>query len=232
MRLDKFIAENTGLTRSQATKAIRQSAVKINGEIEKNSARKISQDDEIYFEDTLLTWLDNGQYFMLNKPQGYICSNEDGDYPTIYQFFDYPLAGKLHSAGRLDVDTTGLVLLTDDGQWSHRITSPKHHCEKTYLVTLADPVEAHYAQTFEEGILLRGEKTPTKPAKLEILDDYNVNLTISEGRYHQVKRMFAALGNKVEALHRWKIGAVILDENLEEGEYRALTPEEIASLGS
>ncbi|OOF42698.1 16S rRNA pseudouridine(516) synthase [Rodentibacter rarus] len=232
MRLDKFIAENTGLTRSQATKAIRQSAVKINGEIEKNSARKISQDDEIYFEDTLLTWLDNGQYFMLNKPQGYICSNEDGDYPTIYQFFDYPLAGKLHSAGRLDVDTTGLVLLTDDGQWSHRITSPKHHCEKNYLVTLADPVEAHYAQTFEEGILLRGEKTPTKPAKLEILDDYNVNLTISEGRYHQVKRMFAALGNKVEALHRWKIGAVILDENLEEGEYRALTPEEIASLGS
>ncbi|OOF42465.1 16S rRNA pseudouridine(516) synthase [Rodentibacter rarus] len=232
MRLDKFIAENTGLTRSQATKAIRQSAVKINGEIEKNSARKISQDDEIYFEDTLLTWLDNGQYFMLNKPQGYICSNEDGDYPTIYQFFDYPLAGKLHSAGRLDVDTTGLVLLTDDGQWSHRITSPKHHCEKTYLVTLADPVEAHYAQTFEEGILLRGEKTPTKPAKLEILDDYNMNLTISEGRYHQVKRMFAALGNKVEALHRWKIGTVILDENLEEGEYRALTPEEIASLGS
>ncbi|OOF37713.1 16S rRNA pseudouridine(516) synthase RsuA [Rodentibacter heidelbergensis] len=232
MRLDKFIAENTGLTRSQATKAIRQSAVKINGEIEKNSARKITQEDEIYFEETLLTWLDSGQYFMLNKPQGYICSNEDGDYPTIYQFFDYPLAGKLHSAGRLDVDTTGLVLLTDDGQWSHRITSPKHHCEKTYLVTLADPVEAHYAQTFEEGILLRGEKTPTKPAKLEILDDYNVNLTISEGRYHQVKRMFAALGNKVEALHRWKIGAVILDENLEEGEYRALTPEEIASLGS
>lgn len=230
MRLDKFIAENTGLTRSQASKAIRQSAVKINGKIEKNSARKISQDDEIYFEETLLTWLENGQYFMLNKPQGYICSNDDGDYPTVYQFFDYPLAGKLHSAGRLDVDTTGLILLTDDGQWSHRITSPKHHCDKTYLVTLADPVEPHYAQTFVEGILLRGEKTPTKPAKLEILDDYNVNLTISEGRYHQVKRMFAALGNKVVGLHRWKIGAVVLDENLEEGEYRPLTQSEIDSL--
>lgn len=230
MRLDKFIAENTGLTRSQATKAIRQSAVKINGEIEKNSARKISKEDEIYFEETLLSWLESGQYFMLNKPQGYICSNDDGDYPTIYQFFDYPLYGKLHSAGRLDVDTTGLVLLTDDGQWSHRITSPKHHCEKTYLVTLADPVEPHYAQTFEEGILLRGEKTPTTPAKLEILDDYNVNLTISEGRYHQVKRMFAALGNKVVGLHRWKIGTVELDETLEEGEYRPLTQIEINSL--
>ena len=167
---------------------------------------------------------------MLNKPQGYVCSNDDGDYPNIYQFFDYPLTGKLHSAGRLDVDTTGLVLLTDDGQWSHRITSPKHHCEKTYLVTLADPVETHYAQACTEGILLRGEKTPTKPAKLEILDDYNVNLTLSEGRYHQVKRMFAALGNKVIGLHRWKIGDVVLDESLQEGEFRPLTPEEIENL--
>ena len=182
MRLDKFIAENTGLTRSQATKAIRQSAVKINGEIVKSGSVQISQEDEIYFEDQLLTWVEEGQYFMLNKPQGCVCSNDDGDYPTIYQFFDYPLAGKLHSAGRLDVDTTGLVLLTDDGQWSHRITSPKHHCEKTYLVTLADPVEENYATACAEGILLRGEKEPTKPAKLEILDDYNVNLTISEGR--------------------------------------------------
>ena len=116
MRLDKFIAENTGLTRSQATKAIRQSAVKINGEIVKNGATKVSQEDEIYFEDELLTWVEEGQYFMLYKPQGYVCSHDDGDYPTIYQFFEPPLSGKLHSAGRLDVDTTGLVLLTDDGQ--------------------------------------------------------------------------------------------------------------------
>ena len=228
MRLDKFLAENTGLTRSQANKALRQSAVTINGEIEKNGATKISREDEICFEGELLPWVEDGLYFMLYKPQGYVCSNDDGDYPTIYQFFDYPLAGKLHSTGRLDVDTTGLVLLTDDGQWSHRITSPKHHCEKTYLVTLADPVESHYMQACEEGILLRGEKEPTKPAKLEILDDYNVNLTISEGRYHQVKRMFAALGNKVTALHRWKIGAIELDENLTEGEFRALSETEIS----
>ena len=166
---------------------------------------------------------------MLYKPQGYVCSHDDGEYPTVFQFFDYPLMNKLHTAGRLDVDTTGLVLLTDDGQWSHRITSPKHHCEKTYLVTLADPVEAFYAQQLAEGILLRGEKEPCLPAKMEILDDYNVNLTISEGRYHQVKRMFAALGNKVEALHRWRIGDIVLDESLEEGEYRTLSDEEIGS---
>lgn len=230
MRLDKFLAEQTGLTRSQANKALRQSAVQINGKIEKSGATKVSVEDEIYFDGERLTWFEAGHYIMLNKPQGYVCSNDDGDYPTIYQFFDYPLAGKLHSAGRLDVDTTGLVLLTDDGQWSHRITSPKHHCEKTYLVTLTDPVENHYQQACAEGILLRGEKHPTKPAKLEIIDDYNVNLTLSEGRYHQVKRMFAALGNKVIGLHRWKIGDVVLDEQLEEGEYRPLSAEELNAL--
>lgn len=230
MRLDKFLAEQTGLTRSQANRALRQGSVQINGKIEKNSALKISAEDEIYFEGERLTWVESGQYIMLYKPQGYVCSHDEGDYPTIYQLFDYPLAAKLHSAGRLDLDTTGLVLLTDDGQWSHRITSPKYHCEKTYLVTLADPVENHYQQACEEGILLRGEKSLTKPAKLEIIDDYNVNLTLSEGRYHQVKRMFAALGNKVIALHRWKIGEVVLDEQLAEGEYRSLTSEELTSL--
>lgn len=229
MRLDKFIAENTGLTRSQAAKVLKNGVVTVNGNIEKSGAAKISQEDEIYYEDQKLDWVEEGQYFMLYKPQGYICSHDDGEYPTVFQFFDYPLMTKLHTAGRLDVDTTGLVLLTDDGKWSHRITSPKHHCEKTYLVTLADPVEDFYAQRLAEGILLRGEKEPTLPAQLEILDDYNVNLTISEGRYHQVKRMFAALGNKVEALHRWRIGDVVLDERLEEGEFRPLTSEEIAS---
>lgn len=229
MRLDKFIAEQTGLTRSQAAKALKSGVVSVNEEIEKSGARKVSAEDTIRYEGELLEWLEGGQYFMLYKPQGYVCSHDDGEYPTVFQFFDYPLMNKLHTAGRLDVDTTGLILLTDDGQWSHRITSPKHHCEKTYLVTLADPVEAFYAQQLAEGILLRGEKEPCLPAKMEILDDYNVNLTISEGRYHQVKRMFAALGNKVEALHRWRIGDIVLDESLEEGEYRALSDKEIGS---
>lgn len=227
MRLDKFIAENTGLTRSQAAKELKAGLVSVNGEIVKNGALKISKLDEICYEGEPLEWVETGQYFMLNKPQGCVCSHDDGDYPTVFQFFDYPLSGRLHTAGRLDVDTTGLVLLTDDGKWSHRITSPKHHCEKTYLVTLADPIEDFYTEKLQEGILLRGEKTPTLPAQMEIIDDYNVNLTISEGRYHQVKRMFAALGNKVVALHRWRIGNIVLDENLEEGEFRPLSEQEI-----
>lgn len=229
MRLDKFIAENTGLTRSQAARALKSGLVTVNGKLEKSGSVKIGDTDEICYEGERLEWVDEGQYFMLYKPQGYVCSHDDGEYPTVFQFFDYPLMTKLHTVGRLDVDTTGLVLLTDDGKWSHRITSPKHHCEKTYLVTLADPVEDFYAKKLAEGILLRGEREPCLPAKMEVIDDYNVNLTISEGRYHQVKRMFAALGNKVEALHRWRIGDVVLDENLEEGEYRPLSEQEVES---
>lgn len=228
-RLDKFLSEYTGLSRSQATKALRQNLVKVNQQLVKDGALKVSLEDVVEFDGETLEWVSGNQYFLLYKPEGYVCSHDDGEYPTVYQFFDYPLSSRLHTAGRLDVDTTGLVLLTDDGQWSHRITSPKYHCEKTYLVTLADPVEDFYLEQCAQGILLKGEKQPTKPAQIEIIDDYNLNLTIVEGKYHQVKRMFAALGNKVIALHRWRIGQIILDPQLEEGQYLALTDAEVQS---
>lgn len=228
-RLDKFLSEYTGLSRSQATKALRQNLVKVNQQLVKDGALKVSPEDVVEFDGETLEWVSGNQYFLLYKPEGYVCSHDDGEYPTVYQFFDYPLSSRLHTAGRLDVDTTGLVLLTDDGQLSHRITSPKYHCKKTYLVTLADPVEDFYLEQCAQGILLKGEKQPTKPAQIEIIDDYNLNLTIVEGKYHQVKRMFAALGNKVIALHRWRIGQIILDPQLEEGQYRALTDAEVQS---
>ncbi|AEC16626.1 16S rRNA pseudouridylate synthase A [Gallibacterium anatis UMN179] len=228
-RLDKFLSEYTGLSRSQATKALRQNLVKVNQQLVKDGALKVSPEDVVEFDGETLEWVSGNQYFLLYKPEGYVCSHDDGEYPTVYQFFDYPLSSRLHTAGRLDVDTTGLVLLTDDGQWSHRITSPKYHYKKTYLVTLAAPVEDFYLEQCAQGILLRGEKQPTKPAQIEIIDDYNLNLTIVEGKYHQVKRMFAALGNKVIALHRWRIGQIILDPQLEEGQYRALTDAEVQS---
>ena len=168
---------------------------------------------------------------MLNKPEGYVCSTDDPDHPTVLYFLDEPVAHKLHAAGRLDIDTTGLVLMTDDGQWSHRITSPRHHCEKTYRVTLESPVSDDTAEQFAKGVQLHNEKDLTKPAVLEILTPTDVRLTISEGRYHQVKRMFAAVGNHVVGLHRERIGAIELDPDLAPGEYRPLTEEEIASVG-
>lgn len=226
MRLDKFLAENIGLSRSQAGKALRQGLVDINGQMEKSANYKVREQDKVCFNGEKIIPYQAGQYIMLHKPQDCVCSHDEQDYPSVLQFFDYPLSHKLHCAGRLDVDTTGLVLLTDDGQWSHRITSPKHHCEKTYLVTTASPIAPHYVQIFLAGILLRGEKTPTQPAKLDILNDTQANLTITEGRYHQVKRMFGALGNRVTALHRWRVGNIVLDENLTQGEWRSLTEEE------
>lgn len=123
------------------------------------------------------------------------------------------------------------MLLTDDGQWSHRITSPRHHCEKTYRVTLEHPVAEDVAQQFAAGIQLHGEKSLTQPARLEEITPTEVLLTLSEGRYHQVKRMFAAVGNHVVGLHRERIGGIVLDADLEPGEYRPLTEDEIASVG-
>jgi 16S rRNA pseudouridine516 synthase len=148
----------------------------------------------------------------------------------VFVLLDEPNIDKLHTVGRLDLDTTGLLLITDDGQWSHKISSPKHECAKTYRAWLADPVADSAIALFAEGVLLRGEKTPTKPAQLEIVSPTECLLTIHEGRYHQVKRMFAAIGNKVEKLHREKIGDFVLDsDTLAEGEYRPLTPAEAAA---
>ena len=231
MRLDKFIAQQLGISRAIAGREIRASRVTVDGEIIKSSAFKLLPEHDVEYDGNPLTQQTGPRYFMLNKPQGYVCSTEDPDHPTVLYFLDEPLAHKLHAAGRLDIDTTGLVLMTDDGQWSHRITSPRQHCEKTYLVTLGSPVSDDTAEQFRKGVQLHNEKDLTKPAVLEVITPTEVRLTISEGRYHQVKRMFAAVGNHVVGLHRERIGEIGLDEDLEPGEYRPLTEEEIASVG-
>ncbi|WP_446469396.1 16S rRNA pseudouridine(516) synthase RsuA [Xenorhabdus stockiae] len=230
MRLDKFLSQQLGISRNDVARELRAGRVTVDNEIIKAGSYKLKPEQTVAYEGTVLEQFDGPRYFMLNKPQGYVCSTDDPANPTILYFIDEPVAQKLHSAGRLDIDTTGLVLLTDDGQWSHRITSPKHHCEKTYLVTLENPISGDTEEKFLSGILLNGEKTLTKPAKLEIIEPQLVRLTISEGRYHQVKRMFAAVGNHVVELHRERIGDIYLDPDLEPGEYRMLTENEIKSI--
>jgi 16S rRNA pseudouridine516 synthase len=136
----------------------------------------------------------------------------------------------LHIAGRLDVDTTGLVLITSDGQWSHKITSPKKDCGKRYLVELAEPIDDSLIQVFADGVELRNEDELTKPALLDIIDSTHVRLTISEGKYHQVKRMFAAVGNRVVNLHREAVGDIELNTDLAAGEWRFLTDAEMKSV--
>ncbi|MEN4927838.1 MAG: 16S rRNA pseudouridine(516) synthase RsuA [Erwinia billingiae] len=230
MRLDKFLSQQLEISRAIALRELRAHKVTVDGEVVRQGAFKLKPENQVEYDGNPLHLQFGPRYFMLNKPQGYVCSTDDPDHPTVLYFLEEPTAYKLHAAGRLDIDTTGLVLMTDDGQWSHRITSPRHHCEKTYLVTLESPVADDTAAQFTAGVQLHNEKDLTKPATLEVVSECQVRLTISEGRYHQVKRMFAAVGNHVVALHRERIGAIVMDEDLGEGEYRPLTAEEIASV--
>ncbi len=229
MRLDKFLSNNTAYSRAQVHRLIRAGDVSVNGECKVKADQKIIDSDEIYLHQELIT-SQPPRYLMLNKPAGYVCANHDSENPTVIDLLNDIRKDDLQIVGRLDKDTTGLVLITDDGQWNHKITAPVSHCQKTYLVTLADSISQETATLFKQGILLDGEKKLTAPADLELLGSHQAKLTISEGKYHQVKRMFAAVGNKVIGLHREKIGNLQLDSRLNPGEYRSLTPEEIQGI--
>ncbi|EOB2785081.1 16S rRNA pseudouridine(516) synthase RsuA [Vibrio vulnificus] len=231
MRLDKFLCDALGATRKEATKILKSGEVTVNEQVQKSGAVKVTEECVVEWQGRELV-TQGPRYIMLYKPEGFVCSHEDGFNHTAFVLLDEVKMDELHFAGRLDVDTTGLVLITDDGKWSHRITSPKHKCDKTYRVWLADPIGSDYAEKLAAGVQLRNEKELTLPAQMTIVnaDENEVLLTIHEGKYHQVKRMFAALGNRVEQLHRERIGAIELDESLEPGEYRYLTQEEIDSV--
>lgn len=226
MRLDKYLCHSTGLTRSRAQGMIRSGQVTVNGEIVKNPGMKLPETARVTWRDKSVQ-LTGKRYYMLNKPKGVVCATADPEHRTVIELLGIENKKGLHVAGRLDIDTTGLVLITDDGDWSHRITAPRHKCPKTYLVTLAEVIDESAEARFAEGIELRNEAKKTQPAKLEIITPTEVRLTISEGKYHQVKRMFAALGNRVVSLHRERIGAIVLDSDLPVGEIRPLTEQEI-----
>ena len=229
MRLDKFLATCTELSRADAKKALHGGRVKIDGVVVKDGGVKVNASMAVSYDDQPLT-LSGPRYIMLHKPADTLCSTIDEHYVSVLSLLDIERRGELHIAGRLDADTTGLVLITDDGQWSHAITSPKKRCAKVYRVTLAEPLSAEAKTALETGVMLNGEDKPTLPAEVEMRAPTQMLLTICEGKYHQVKRMVAAVGNKVVALHRQQIGSVILDPTLAEGEWRFLTQAEISAL--
>lgn len=226
MRLDRFLSQNTALTRSQARREIRRGRVEVDGTRVRDPAAGVAADAAVTWGEKRIA--EQGlRYFMLNKPVGYVSVTQHECHPTVLDLLeDEPRKG-LHAAGRLDLSASGLVLITDDGEWSHRLTSPRHHCPKVYGVTLAEPLTQAMALALHEGVLLHGERAPTRPAQLTQLSEHQVRLVITEGRYHQVKRMFAAVGNRVVALHRERIGAIALDGALGPGQWRALTRGEI-----
>jgi 16S rRNA pseudouridine516 synthase len=228
MRLDRFLSHATGLSRSQAQRAIRAGEVRVAGAVVTDPGAHVEAHSAIAFAGRSIEER-TPRYFMLHKPAGCVCATEDREHRTVLDLLDAQNPTGLHVAGRLDIDASGLVLITDDGEWSHRVTSPRHEFPKTYRVTLETPLSEEAATTLRAGVALRNEPRRCAPAALERLADSVWRLTITEGKYHQVKRMLAAVGNRVLALHRERIGKVALDPDLAPGEYRPLTDEEIAA---
>ena len=226
MRLDRFLSHTSGLSRNQVKVLLHAGAVSVDGEPARDSGMQVSAQNHITLEGNVLVW-PRHYYVMLNKPAGYVCSTEEGAQPVVAELVGEPWASTLHSAGRLDGDTTGLVLLTTDGNWSHALTSPRRHCDKTYLVGLKHALPADLVERFASGIVLNDDPKPTLPAKLEIIDANTARVTLHEGRYHQVRRMFAACSNRVETLHRESIGTITLDESLQPGQWRELSEQEV-----
>ncbi|OBX55650.1 16S rRNA pseudouridine(516) synthase [Moraxella osloensis] len=231
MRLDKFLSKATELSRKDCKKILHAGEVTVNGEVVKDSSLHIDEvDDDIEWAGEPLSVAMGNRYLLLYKPEGFECTLKPKEWPIVTDLIDVPQLGSLRIAGRLDVDTTGALLLSDDGGFLHRVTSPKHYVAKVYELTLADPMtEAQQAFAIKElakGIMLEDEYDKTKPAELSFSDATHAKLVLTEGKYHQVKRMMGYFGNKVIELHRASIGNITL-AGLEKGESRFLTAEEI-----
>jgi 16S rRNA pseudouridine516 synthase len=226
MRLDKYICKSTQLSTAKAVELIQTGMATINDETCVYEARQVHEGDIVKLNNETLT-LRAFRYLMMHKPAGYICSNKDARHPSLFNILDIDNINVLHIVGRLDVDTTGLVLISDDGRWSYNITHPGQDCSKLYRVGLSKPIASEVIRTFQDGVMLQGANELTLPAKLTIMEDKDVRLSITQGKNHQVKRMFKAVGNRVNTLHREQIGSVRL--NIAEGQWRHLTKQEVLS---
>jgi len=231
MRLDKFLSKATELSRKDCKKILHAGEVTVNGEVVKDSSLHIDEvGDDIEWAGEPLSVAMGNRYLLLYKPEGFECTLKPKEWPIVTDLIDVPQLGSLRIAGRLDVDTTGALLLSDDGGFLHRVTSPKHHVAKVYELTLADPMteaqQAFAIQELAKGIMLEDEYDKTKPAELSFSDATHAKLVLTEGKYHQVKRMMGYFGNKVIELHRASIGNITL-AGLEKGESRFLSAEEI-----
>ncbi len=229
MRLDRFLNNKTQLGQKKVRKLIASQSVKANGEIVIDGNYLINQFTKIELNNKLLQ-SQTAHYLMLNKPKGYVSATIDSKHKTVLDLILESYKTQLHLGGRLDFNTTGLLLLTNDGRWSRKITEPTEKKPKTYRVTTQDVITKDYVDQFNHGIFLEREQLTTQAAQLEIINTRQARLTIYEGRYHQVKRMFGFFDNKVTDLHRESMGSILLDSSLSPGAYRQLTQREIDSI--
>lgn len=232
-RIDKYLSMALPLTRQEAKTAIRKKEIRVNGELVTKPDQKIDPDhDEILYHEQKVEY-EPYVYYMLNKPQGVVSATKDNVYPTVLDLIQDDIHKDLFPVGRLDVDTEGLLLITNDGKLGHELTAPGKHVDKVYEVKVDGTLNESHKKRLMEGIDIGDEKL-TLPADLMILKsaetESHAKITIQEGRFHQVKRMFQVFGLHVTYLKRLQMGTLILDETLPKGSYRRLTKEEVENL--
>lgn len=231
MRIDRFLSDAGVASRREAQRAARAGQVIVDGVAVKDLSAHINPESaEVYFSGSRVIYR-RYTYVMLNKPEGYVSATEDSKLPVVTELLSDELVRlELFPVGRLDRDTVGLMILTNNGPLAHSLLSPKHHVEKEYFFTVAEPLAPGAEQTFREGVTL-ADGYQCKSAKLSLSEDrLSGRIILTEGKYHQIKRMIASTGNRVTGLERIRFGGVLLDEGLMRGEYRLLTDEEIANL--
>lgn len=232
MRLDKFLTEMGLGTRSEVKKLLKTKQITVNGEVVTKPETKVEpENDQISYKGESVTYYEY-EYYLFYKPAGCVTATEDHMHKTVMDYLTDTVRSDLFPVGRLDIDTEGLLLITNDGALAHDLLSPAKHVEKTYYAIIDGVVTEEDVNHFKNGVDIDEEK-PTKPGKLRILNsepESEIELTITEGRFHQVKRMFEAVGKKVLYLKRISMGPLQLTDDLKPGEYRPLTKEEITAL--
>lgn len=228
MRLDQFLTSVLGVSRKDAKIILKQKKVLVNQKLETNPSFQIDETkDEVIYNNQILKYQEH-IYLILNKPNGYITSTEDYNHQTVMDLINHPLKHKLFPVGRLDIDTEGLLLITNNGPLSHELLSPKKHVSKTYYVEIDKAFPTYGIEILKNGIMLDGTRSVAED--IELINETSLNLTITEGKYHQVKRMMAHLGLNVTYLKRISFGNLKLPSDLEIGSFRELTASEVELL--
>jgi 16S rRNA pseudouridine516 synthase len=227
-RLDRFISAKTTTPKSEVRLILAQKRIHVDGQLATDINQPIDQFSHVVLDDTVLQ-NNTRRYIMMNKPIGVVSATKDEQHKTVMDLLVKKNINtdELHIVGRLDLNSSGLLLLTNDGEWSRALMSPENKVAKVYEVTLEHPITDECIQAFADGIYFSYEDITTKPARLERLSECVARVTLEEGRYHQIKRMFGRFRNPVLALHRVSIGEIKLDDGLATGEYRALDQNEV-----
>ncbi|NLG03122.1 MAG: rRNA pseudouridine synthase [Clostridia bacterium] len=231
LRIDKVLADLQAGTRSEVKKIIRQGRVSVDDVIVKNPEMKVDYETQKICLDNNELHLQKFVYYMLNKPAGCVTATKDQINPTVMDYMKEVWRKDLFPVGRLDLDTEGLLLITNDGELAHKLLSPRKHVDKVYYAELDGSLRQEMIGQFQMGLNI-GEEKITLPADLEILSEHTAKVTIHEGKYHQVKRMFQTCGLKVTYLKRVRMGTLLLDPKMQKGEFRELTQDEIIELKS